>query len=322
MRSATTGVVVLNYRSASDTLACLASLERSNDLDLDIVVVDNAPDDDAHEKLRSAVGRRAETFATGDNLGYAAGNNLGIARVLDRGCDLVWVLNPDTVVEPATLGVLRSHLANVPACGVVGPRLVLPGLPPRIAFDGGVVDRTRHGATAHLSIGIQETQAPEPQARDVDYVTGASLLVRREVLHQVGPIPEHYFLYYEEADWCLRARRAGWRVMVEQRARMLHRKRSSGALPRPYYLYYMVRNRYLFAESCLGASGESALADLDATFVSVWRRMVAQRAPDWLGAFDELVEMATQDARAGRTGRNDRITYYPPAEEAHEYADA
>lgn len=316
MRTARTGVVVLNYGDPGDTVACVESLERSDDLDLDLVVVDNGPADLRHDELRDLIGRRGETIATGANLGYAGGNNVGVARVLERGCDVVWILNPDTVVERDTLSLLRGHLDAVGDCGIVGPRLVLPGSPPRIWFDGGLIDLDRHGATGHVSLGRLEWEVP-PRAVDVDYVTGASLLVRRAVVEQIGPLPEHYFLYYEEADWCVRARRAGWRTMVEQRARMLHRKRSSGNLPTPYFLYYMTRNRYTFADGCLGADGEAALADFDIVFLQPWRARVEQRAPAFLGDFDHLVHLAREDARAGRVGRNDQITDYPTPEVTH-----
>lgn len=307
--------MILNFGDPTDTLACLASLELSDDLDLDVVVVDNGPADDGHDRLRREVGGRAEVVATGANLGYAAGNNLGIARVLERGCDQVWILNPDTVVQPNTLVRLNRRLEKSPDCGIVGPRLLMPGDPPRIWSDGGMIDREAHGDVHHLNAGRLVDDYPPGAAHDVDYVTGASLLVRRLVVEQIGPIPEDYFLYFEETDWCLRARTAGWRVMVEPRARMVHHKRSSGALPMPYYLYYMIRNRYRFVEQCLGGDGEAGLAALRTAFVEPWRARVTDHAPSWLPTFDELVRLAEEDARSGVSGRRDEVSQFRGAEE-------
>lgn len=307
-------MIILNYGDPADTFRCLRSLEDSLDLDLDIVVVNNGPEDDIHDALVLGVGERAHVLSTGDNVGYAAGNNVGIAWVTGRGCDLVWILNPDTVVLPGTLTELRAHLAAVPDCGMVGPRLVLPGSPTRVWFDGGVVDDAT-AVTRHVSLGVLEAKAPEPVALDVDYVTGASILVRRSVIEQVGGIPEQYFLYYEEVDWCRRAQKAGWRTMVNQHARMVHLKRSSGALPKPYYLYYMTRNRYHFAQDCVGVDPELALAHLDEDFLGPWRRKVESLAPHWSGSFDEIVSRAKSDARAGVYGRNDLIVDLPAADE-------
>jgi len=314
VRSARTGVVVLNYGEPHDTFGCLDSLEQSDDLDLDIVVVDNGPESDEHDRLRAGVGRRAEVVATGENLGYAGGNNLGITRLLERGVTFVWLLNPDTRVEPTTLPRLLRLMDRRPECGVVGPRLVLPGSPARVWYDGGVVDLERWGATRHRAQGKLESEARRPVPRVTDYVTGAALLTRAATLEQVGLLPERYFLYYEETEWCLRARRLGWACVVQSRARMTHLKRSGIGIPEPYHVYYMTRNRYFFARDCLGLDPEQALADLDARLLARWRARVTRDAPAWLPAYDDLVARAKADARAGRDGRNDDITDYQRAD--------
>lgn len=301
-----TGVVVLNYKSVQDTLACVDSLSLSGDLDLDLVVVDNAAENEETARLREAVGDRGQTIASGGNLGYAAGNNLAIDLLLDRGADLIWILNPDTVVAPDTLPRLKAHLDRVPDCGIVGPRLEFSDPPGKIWFDGGIVDREL-GVTSHRNLGRSSKDVKE-ESRDVDYVTGASMLVRRALIEDIGAIPEHYFLYYEETDWCIRAQRAGWRTMVDGTATMVHHKRSSGTLPQPYYLYYMTRNRFLFAEDCLGIDGELALKHLDEKFLSPWRERVGVRAPELLAGFDEIVAMAKADGRSRVIGERPEVT--------------
>jgi GT2 family glycosyltransferase len=309
-RAPRTGVVILNYGDPVDTLACLASLEQSDDLDLEIVVVDNRAATQEHADLRTQVGRRAEVIASGDNLGYAGGNNIGISTLLGRGVEFVWLLNPDTRTEPATLRHLLTMMRARPSCGVAGPRLVLPGSPARIWYDGGVIDETV-GATSHRAQGRLETKAARPRARKTDYVTGASLLARATTFEQVGLLPERYFLYYEETDWCLRVRAAGWQPMVQSRARMTHLKGSGLVIPAPYHVYYLTRNRYFFARDCLGVDPERALADLDHGLLVRWRQRVSEHVPEWLPAYDELVARAKADARANLDGRNDAIADYP-----------
>lgn len=313
-RTARTGVVLVNHDSAEDTVGCIASLEASHDLDMDVVVVDNSDSAQSLATLGALVGDRAVVLSSGGNIGYAGGSNVGIRHCLDRGNEFVWLLNPDTRIEPETLPRLLALLADVPDCGVVGPRIVhpaSPGTPETVWFDGGVVDETKAGETRHLHQGREVAKVAAPVARDVDYVTGASLLTRRTVLETVGLLPEDYFLYFEETHWCRDVRRAGWRVMVEQRARMVHHQRSSGAMPSPYHLYYMTRNRYLFVERALGGDGEAALAQLEGKWLKNWRRKVAAAAPEWLDEFDALVELAAADARAGRDGRNDAVSHVP-----------
>lgn len=313
-RTARTGVVLVNHDSAEDTVGCIASLEASYDLDMDVVVVDNSDSPDSLATLQDLVGDRAEVLSSGGNLGYAGGSNVGIRRCLERGSEFVWLLNPDTRVEPETLPRLKDLLVEVPDCGVVGPRIVHPAPPggsETVWFDGGIVDESKAGETRHLHQGRVVSQVAPPSTRDVDYVTGASLLTRRVVLETVGLLPESYFLYFEETHWCRDVRRAGWRVMVDQQARMLHHQRSTGAMPSPYHLYYMTRNRFLFVERALGGDGEAALAQLRGKWLRNWRRKVENQAPEWLPEFDALVERAAADARAGRDGRNDAVSHVP-----------
>lgn len=313
-RPARTGVVLVNHDSAEDTVGCIASLEASHDLDMDVVVVDNSDSPESAAALTELVGHRAVVLSSGGNIGYAAGSNVGIQHCLARGNDFVWLLNPDTRIEPETLPTLLALLEEIPDCGIVGPRIVHA---PRadgtvsIWFDGGIVDEDKAGETRHLNQGTALADASAPVAREVDYVTGASLLTRRSVLETVGLLPEDYFLYFEETHWCRTVRRHGWRVMTEQRATMTHLQRSTGDLPSPYHLYYMTRNRYLFAERALGLSGEDALAQLSGKWLKNWRRKVRRTAPGWLDEFDALVERAAADARAGRDGRNDEVSHVP-----------
>ena len=169
MRTARTGVVVLNYGESSDTFGCLDSLEQSADLDLDIVVVDNAPASDLHDELRAGVGRRAEVIATGDNLGYAGGNNVGIRRLMERGVEYLWLLNPDTRVEPIDPDAAAA--GHGPASGVRRGRArawCCPTRRPTVWFDGG--DRRpgpvgRHPAPRPGSAGGGRAPAPGPDHR-------------------------------------------------------------------------------------------------------------------------------------------------------------
>ncbi|MDQ1103670.1 GT2 family glycosyltransferase [Nocardioides zeae] len=308
-----TAAVVLNYGDPSDTLECVESLELSDDLDIDLYVVDNGPADARHDALRDAIGDRGQVIATGENLGYAGGNNVGVRRALETDVDLVWILNPDTRVKRRTLPTLKEHMAAYPDCGVVSARILYGPPGNRIWFDGATIDRAT-GATSHMNNGKSTDAVGGRKILDVGYVTGAAPLIRRTTLERVGLLPEHYFLYFEETHWCVTVQEAGWRTMVNRDAEMVHLKRSSGVLPQPYYVYYMTRNRYGFARDALRIDPEAAMAHHQTTFLDPWRAKVADKAPAWLDRFDELVEMGRADAVAGRFGRNDTVTSFPTAE--------
>jgi len=301
--------VVLHYDAPDDTLSCVAALRRSTMLDLAIVVVDNGPQDDRSRDLADRLGPQVTTIATGSNLGYAAGNNVGIRTALERRPEFVWVLNPDTEVAPTTLTSLLDTAGSHGDAGILGPRLVLGD--GRIASDGGIVDAARHGATSNRNAGRLAADTAAAGPRDVDYVSGAALLLRRSMLESVGLLPEDYFLYFEETDYCRAVQAAGWRTLVDDRVSIVHRKRSSGLLPTPYYLYYMTRNRMLFASRHFDADPALVLADFETAFLTPWRSNVEQHAPGWLPQFDEIVSWALQDARSGVTGRQPRVELVP-----------
>jgi GT2 family glycosyltransferase len=269
-----------------------------------VIVVDNAADGPEHAALAAqlqALPQQVECIASGGNLGYAGGNNVGIRRALERGAEWVWLLNPDTEVQERTLERLVVTGKQHPEAGTLGPRLLFPDH--TIQFDGGMVDDELFGAPSHLHYGRKDKTTPAEGPREVDYVNGASLMIRTQVLRTVGLLPEEYFLYFEETAFCREVAAAGWRNMVEPRARVIHHNRSRPGLPTPYYIYYMTRNRLYFAKHYYGAEPEAVLPQWDTAFLAGWRGKVAKRAPEWLPTFEEIVARAVSDARAGVTGQ-------------------
>jgi GT2 family glycosyltransferase len=299
--------VVVNYRHADDTVRCLVALQASDHLDQRIIVVDNTERDNASRvHLADLLDPCVEVLDAGGNIGFAAGCNIGIQAALAGEADYVWLVNPDAVVWPDTLSSMLAVAEEHPDAGIVGARILDGSTPPRILFNGGLVDAVRKGATSHEDAGRFDRDVPDGVVRDVDYVTGACFLIRRGVLDQVGLIPEDYFLYFEETDFCLRVRAAGWRTVMAPRARVWHFKRSTGELPEPYYIYYMCRNRVLFSQRFFGADAAQSQADMG-EFLGNWRKRVEAHAPNAVPSFDALVELAFEDARAGRVGRRDDI---------------
>lgn len=295
-------VILLNYRNPADTLRCIASLRRSTFRRLHPVVVDNASGNGDADRLCAALGPAVPVLETAANLGYAGGNNRGIRYALDRDADLVWVLNPDTEVEPDTLAAMMTTMTLRPDAGFVGSLNLFGGSdPPTIQFAGGHIDWA--GGVVAESIGRGKPLSTRPQ-RDpyvVDYVAGTSMLVRRRVFDEVGVLPERYFLYFEETDFQVTAARKGWKSVLNPLARVWHHQSSAAYLPAPYYIYYYVRGRLLFAKKFTDFGDERIVAGLDG-FIGGWRTRVAERAPEWLDTYNQLVEWALADGKAGVTG--------------------
>jgi GT2 family glycosyltransferase len=211
-------IVVVNWNTRDDVLACLASL-RAAAVALPHVtwVVDNASTDGSADAI-AAAHPEVQLLRAPENLGFARGNNVALERV---EADHVLLLNPDTLVAPGQLERLVAHVDAHPEVGAVGPRLV---------YGDGAFQLSAMPFVAPLDLyweharypGLLQPRAqrhprrlyafPTTGARAVDMVIGAALLVRSEVLARVGPLDEGYFMYGEEMDWCWRIRQAGWRV--------------------------------------------------------------------------------------------------------------
>lgn len=198
------GVVVVTHGSADVIGACLDSLLSSEGVALSIVVVDNASPDHTGGVVAARTARdphRLTWHPKGTNRGFAAGVNTGLDLLLkDPEIARFWILNPDATALPGTARAFATH-APARDFGMIGGRVLYGEDPHRIQIDGGVID-WKTGKTRSLNQG-QPADAPPPDPDDVDFVTGASLIVSRLFLKRAGPMPEDYFLYYEEVDWAL-----------------------------------------------------------------------------------------------------------------------
>lgn len=234
-------VVVLNWNGADDTLECLASLRRST-LPVYVVVVDNGSTDDSLDRIRAS-GLADDVVATGENLGYAEGNNVGLRRALDRGAEFVAVLNNDTVVERDALGALREHLL------AAGSRAVAPDIRyfanPAISwFAGGVIER---GWTRHL----QPDELPRDGGplRPSEWLSGCCIAARRETWRRVGLFDAGYFILFEDSDWSLRAVAAGVGLYVATDSVIMHKVSRTFSQGLPLSVlggFYFVRNGLTF----------------------------------------------------------------------------
>lgn len=222
-------VIVVNYRTAELAVGCLRSL--AGEAVERVVVVDNASGDGSAESLRDACRAcGAEFLPLAVNGGFAAGNNAALRPILASPDppDYVLLLNPDTVVRPGAVAALADFLETHPHAGVAGSRLEdSDGTPQRSAFRfpsvaGEFENGVRLGIVSKLLARHVVAPPPRDDAHCCDWVSGASLMVRREVFAQVGLLDEGYFLYYEEVDFCRRAAAAGWQCWHVPASRVVH----------------------------------------------------------------------------------------------------
>jgi GT2 family glycosyltransferase len=243
MTAARVAVVILNTNKRDDTLACLASLATSTwpaDA-LDLLVLDNHSTDGSVEAIRAAY-PSVIIVELHDNRGYAGNNNVGIERAMQRGADWVFVLNEDTIVDAGCIERLVGYAEQHPRVGVLGPLVLHFDEPTCIQSAGGWFD-AHWQAGHHGQNEADRGQFAEP--RPVDWISGCGILVKRAVIEQIGGIDERFFYYWEETEWCLRARRAGWDIALVPGARLWHKGVTRQYQPTPNVSYYHTRNRLL-----------------------------------------------------------------------------
>jgi len=222
-----TAAVLVNWNGADDTLATLASLDRAaGRATLRVVVVDNGSADGSAERLRRAR-PDVEVIATGENLGFAGGNDVGLRRVLaDPRIARVLLLNTDVEVDPGFLPPLAAALAD-PAVAAAGPKIFCFDPPDRLWAAGGRL-RIRETVTVEFGRGLPDGPRFSRPA-DVSYLTTCCLLVRRGALEAVGLLDPAYFLNVDDADWCRRALDAGLRLRYVPESRIWHKVAASTA---------------------------------------------------------------------------------------------
>lgn len=181
----------------------------------------------------------------GANAGFAAGNNVGLRYALARGdFGYVWLLNPDTVVAPDSLEALVAAAEADPGVGMLGATVLYYHAPDVMqAAAGGSLSRWI--GTTHLVATGGPADAHVSPGPEMAYIHGACLLVRTELVRTVGMMDDRYFLYSEEVDWCVRARRAGWRLGYARRARVWHKEGTSMGKRSAVQEFHTLRSRLL-----------------------------------------------------------------------------
>lgn len=237
--------VVLNYRSATDTLLAVYGLLRARRPPDVVYVVDNDGDDPCLGVLAPVL-PRIRYLATGQNLGFPGGMNAGIRAALEDEADLVVLVNSDAVVAPDCLGTLEAALAHAPAVGIVAPLLIARANPDVVASAGLRFD-ARTGRMRHLAAGARRQPPANPLPQQVDAVSGCVMVVRAEVFRAIDLLDEAYFFSFEDLEFCLRARREGFECAVVPAAIACHEGGRSIGPQSPRRLYFAARNHLRLA---------------------------------------------------------------------------
>lgn len=236
-------LVILTWNGIQDLLPCLESVRRLDYPNVLVIVADNGSTDGTQAAVRAQF-PEVILLENGRNLGYAEGNNAGIRRALELGADYIMLLNNDTEVDPAMLRELVAAGEAHPDVGIVGPTIYYYADRQRIWSAGA---RVEWNIAEVILLRKDEVDAGgDDEPREVPFIGGCALCAKRVVFERIGLIDPRFFIYYEELDWCQRARRAGFRLLLAPRARVWHKISQSFGQASPTTTYYMTRNRLLF----------------------------------------------------------------------------
>jgi GT2 family glycosyltransferase len=245
-------IILVNWNGFDFTKACLESLGKVDYPDFRVILVDNASQNQEGSRLKKAF-PEIILIENQDNLGFAGGNNVGIRHALNLGFSHVLLLNNDTEVEPDFLGEMMRKINQNPRLGVIQPLILFLNDPKKIWSAGGKWIPTLGRA---ITLGDRDPiSAYRFKKSELDWASGCCMLISRDTLLKVGLLNEQYFTYFEDVEWSLRFRKAGFGIALAEKAVIYHeagasskKKHSEGTLS-PRVFYFHVRNQFLLIRS-------------------------------------------------------------------------
>lgn len=235
-------IIILNWQQPALTLACVKAVQAMRGPSFDILLIDNGSQDDSVEIFRKELPDH-HLLAAPKNLGFAGGCNIGLNHAIDNNYDYALLLNNDAFPDAEMLEYLIAEAKN--DVGLASPKILYHSEPDVINFGGG---RQHHSLLELRDPGANKKDGPEWQeTKEVDYLWGTCWLVNLAALQKVGLLDENFFMYYEDLDWSIRFRQAGYRLLWIGKAKLYHQEsRSTGGTDSPLRRYYLARSSVIF----------------------------------------------------------------------------
>lgn len=234
-------IITVNFNNMAVTADLLTSLKKNSYKNLEVIVVDNASKESPRDNVVSLY-PEVVFIQSAQNLGFAGGNNLGIKKA--KG-ELIFLVNNDTEVPHGCIEALIEVFHSHPDAGAVSPKF-------HFFYNPGVIEYVGRGKVnifsgRNTTYGRDEKDVGQYTAVvETYYAHGGGMMVPRYVIEKAGLLPEQYFLYYEELDWCERIRDEGFKIYCQQKAVIFHKESATTGAESPFRTYYITRNRILF----------------------------------------------------------------------------
>lgn len=293
-------IVIVNYQTADLLIDCLRSLAPQIGQGMNVVITDNLSGDDSVSRITTAIETNhwdwCHLMPLKRNGGFAYGNNAAIREAIASGDrpDYVLLLNPDTILRSAAIASLIEFMEAHPHCGIAGSRLEDPdGSPQRSAFRfHSIASEFERGVRLGVVTKLLAKTIVAPPVSDVnvqtDWVAGASMIVRADVFKNVGLLDERYFMYFEEVDFCLAAKRAGWQIWYVPASHVIHLVGAASQLSdarkhrkrRPTYWFDSRRRYFVKNHGVIYAALADAMFAIGFAFWRIRRFLQRKQDPD------------------------------------------
>lgn len=238
-------IILVNYNGAKNTIECIHSLEKVENIDYEIIVVDNCSTDDSFDELQAEQQfHDFKLIKATTNDGFSAGNNIGIRYALKKNADYVLLLNNDTLVEPNFIKHLLEGFKWSENCGATIGKILYYSDPHIIWYAGGTLDH-RTARTTHFGF-FKKNQMSDMNFQKVSFASGCCLCLSNELIRKIGLLNEDFFLYEEDVEYCYRIVEAGFDIIYVPNSIIYHKVSASTGQGSAMSQYYAVRNKYYF----------------------------------------------------------------------------
>lgn len=253
MKHPKVSIIILNWNGVEDTIDCIESLKKITYSNYEIIVVDNASEGNDVEILKQKYKKEISIIENNDNKGFAIANNIGIKKALRKGTDYLLLLNNDTIVDSLFLDELIKISENNKQIGIIGPKIYYMNPPNKIWSIGGKIN----WYFGHWQIGGDKDDNGEYEdIEDVDFITGACMLIKKDTIKKIGLLPTDYFLQWEDIDYCTKAKNIGLKCICLPKSKIWHKV--SASFKRNNISYPQVelgfKNRIIFRKKFLSNS--------------------------------------------------------------------
>lgn len=235
-------ILLVSYNGKEYTKDCIDSIINSDYGDYSIILIDNASSDGTVDYVKENYEDRVVILQEAENLGFARANNIGAEYAIKHGAEYVLLLNNDTVIDR---GMISSLLKVSNEYTISVPKMFYFDKPDAIWYAGGKINKFK-GYTEHIGTGVVD-QGQYDEQKQIDFATGCCMLIHKNTIQKIGLFDENYFMYFEDSDFCLKAKKFGVKIIYTPLAQLWHKvSSSSGNGISKFQIYYTTRNRLYF----------------------------------------------------------------------------